>query len=854
MAHFFSSFELKISNFRLVRVKLNLHPVISMSAKYVDVVFPLSLNQAFTYAIPPEMQGGVGIGCRVVAPFGPRKMTGLVTALSKQTHLERVKPIQDVLDVEPLVSKEILSLAQWLADYYLASVGEAIKAAIPAGLLQVSKQVVEIANDWAELEAINIARSAPRQAEILRLLLQNGRSSIQNLRKRLGVSSLTSSLSLLQQRGMIRVRHVFPNARVKPRVEKYVELVPETRTSEARVRDLAKTAPAQAACLAFLLERRTQVAQRDLMQQTGASLQTLKALSRKNWIRISEEVISRDYYGAIDIEPPPDLVLTSEQQRALQRITAPLDARRFETFLLFGVTGSGKTQVYIEAIKRTLAHGQDAIVLVPEISLTPQTVQRFRAHFEDQVAVLHSAMSDGERLDSWRRLQEGKARVAIGARSAVFAPVRNLGLVVVDEEHETTYKQSDAAPRYHARDVAVVRAKFANAVVVLGSATPAAESFYNACNNKYALLELKRRVSDVALPTVHILDMQKERRMSGSRREPVFSRLLARKIEEKVVLQEQIILLLNRRGFSSFIKCRECDFIEECKHCNITLTYHLQGRRLRCHYCGSNKRAPEMCPNCLSPDIIFRGLGTQQVEEELELRFPQARSVRMDLDTTGKKWSHNRILKDFGDGKYDILLGTQMVAKGLDFRKVTLVGVINADIGMMFPDFRAAERTFQLLTQVAGRAGRKDLAGEVIIQTYMPDSFCLSCAQRHDFHKFYNAEILERRELNYPPFSRIVCVHFKGEEEPRVRLAADSFARKLETLQGRFLVLGPSPSPISKIQDLYRYQIFIKADRNLDPGGKESRQVVEQTAEWFRKEFKSAGVRMTVDVDPASML
>ncbi|RMF69981.1 MAG: primosomal protein N' [Calditrichaeota bacterium] len=621
----------------------------------------------------------------------------------------------------------------------------------------------------------------------------------------------------------------------------------------AHLEELRRKAPRQAAYLAYLKVAHKPVPRLQLLRQTGGSLKSLAGLIEKGLVEVVERTVLRDYYGTDEVAEPQPVQLTAQQSDSVGQIRSRIREHKFEAFLLFGVTGSGKTQIYIEAIHEVLAQGRSAIVLVPEISLTPQTVRRFRAHFRERVAVLHSAMSQGERYDSWRLLREGKASVAIGPRSAVFAPVQNLGLIVVDEEHEASYKQADS-PRYHARDLAVVRAKMAQAVVVLGSATPSAESFHNARTGKYRLLQLDKRVYDAPLPQVELVDMVKERRLSGTREELVFSRVLRQKIRDRLEKKQQIILLLNRRGFSSFIKCKDCGYIAECENCNITLTYHRHRHRLRCHYCGYTRPAPECCPECSGADIVFRGFGTQKVEEELAAQFPGARVVRMDLDTTSQKRSHDRILRDFGRRRYDILLGTQMVAKGLDFERVTLVGVINADIGLLLPDFRSSERTFQLLTQVAGRAGRRDLPGEVIIQTYSQDSACLQCARTHDFLRFFAGEIGERRALLYPPFGRLVAIFLRGKNEARVRQAAEQYAALLRKRQNGFLVLGPSPSPIARVQKYHRWQILLKGDKRKDRSGATMRQSVQEADTLFREKFKSRGVQVAIDVDPVSLM
>lgn len=824
---------------------------------FADVVFPLPLEQAFTYKIPDELTPHVKIGSRVIAPFGVRRLTGFVVSFKASCELKEVKDLLDCLDESPVISEELLDLASWIADYYLCSLGEAIKTVLPAVLVRKSRQYVEIISEHAEMHAAEIARSAPRQAQILRYVAQSKRISVDELKRRIGAKSLFMSLKQLERKGLIRTQQMFARRAVKEKTEKYVRLN-SARTSpqafQELLAELERTAPKQAAGLSYVKQQGQEVRKKELLKQAQLSSVSLKALVDKGYVEVFEKTVFRDYYAPEVPDKPPQLQLTGEQKMATEQIAGAIAAGVFKAFLLFGVTGSGKTQVYIEAIHNVLQAGKTAIVLVPEISLTPQTVARFRSHFGDKIAVLHSAMSAGERYDSWQKLQRGDAVVAIGPRSAIFAPVANLGLVVVDEEQEGSYKQTDPVPRYHARDIAVVRAKRNQAVVILGSATPSSESFYNARNGKYQLLQLKKRVTDVAMPAVEIIDMLKERRLSGKREVPVFSRLLVKKMQEKLSRNEQIILLLNRRGFSSFIKCKECGYVAGCEHCNITMTYHLHGRHLRCHYCGSVRKAPDVCPECQGHDIVFTGYGTQKVETELQAQFPDVNVVRMDLDTTNRKWAHDRILRDFARGKYQILLGTQMVAKGLDFNRVTLVGVINADVGLLLPDFRSTERTFQLLTQVAGRAGRRNIAGEVIIQTYTPESFCLRCAQKHDFQRFYSEEILARRELSYPPFGRLISIVFKGENETSVRQAARTYAGLLAGANRGLEILGPVPAPIAKIQNKYRYQILLKSDRRRDAGGKQVRSAVRSAAGQFRDRKRFRGVQIAVDVDPVVII
>lgn len=823
-----------------------------MNKPYAEVIFPLPVNQAFTYHIPADLQQTARVGCRVLAPFGTRRLTGFIVALKDSSDFPETKDILDVLDVEPLFSADTLKLATWISDYYICSLGEALKAAVPAVFLMSSKMMVSVRIPNVEEAAEKIQTSAPRQAQILRFLSRSGRLSLNALKRKIGSKHLYSSVSQLAEHGLVTTDQHLGDARVRPKLQKWVRLL-SNGLHQDRLDTLRKTAPKQAQCLNYLLENGPEINQKDMMQATGISSSSLKSLKKNQLVELFDKEVIREYYDS-EITPPPPLELNPEQEQAYRRVKEVVEAEGYETFLLYGVTGSGKTQVYIDAIHHVLQKGKDAIVLVPEIALTPQTVHRFRSHFREQVQVLHSAMSDGERYDAWRKIKKGQARVVIGPRSAVFAPLKNIGLIVVDEEHETSYKQTDTAPRYHARDVAIMRAKFLNAAVILGSATPSVDSFYNAQIGKFQLLELTRRIDNVPMPEVRILDMAKERRLADKKTDLIFSRALTQKITEKLQNQEQVILLLNRRGFSNFIKCRDCGFIEECENCNITLTYHLRGHVLRCHYCNFTKRAPDVCPKCHCPDIVFKGIGTQRVEEALKLTIPQARVVRMDLDTTSQKHAHDRILRDFDRGKYDILLGTQMIAKGLDFHKVTLVGVINADLGLLIPDFRSFERTFQLLTQVAGRAGRKHLPGEVIIQTYSTNSRCLLCAQDHDFKKFFYGEIAERRELNYPPFGRLVSLLFRGKDEAKVTNAAKTYAEIMKSLSGPFQVLGPTPSPLVRIQNKYRWQLVLKGDRKVDPGGKRLRDAIHKSAALFKERFRKRGVQISIDVDPQMLV
>jgi primosomal protein N' (replication factor Y) len=554
--------------------------------------------------------------------------------------------------------------------------------------------------------------------------------------------------------------------------------------------------------------------------------------------------VYRDPWEGESILPTEHLPPTPEQRRAIEHATRALGQRRFSVILLHGVTGSGKTEVYLQAIDEALKSGRGAIILVPEISLTPQTVEGFKARFAQNVAVLHSRLSLGERLDEWEKLREGRARVVVGARSAIFAPVHNLGLIVVDEEHERTYKQEEA-PRYHARDVAVMRGKIENAIVILGSATPSVESYRNALIGKYRLFRLPRRIEDRPLPTVTIVDMKEEIRRVG--RMTFFSRLLLRAMEDRLEKREQVMLFLNRRGFSPVMICKRCGFVHKCPNCSVALTTHDEGERLLCHLCGFMAEPAVQCPRCHTRGFRFPGLGTQKLELTVSKLFPGCRVARMDSDSMTTKGAHAETLKAFRDGEIQILIGTQMIAKGLHFPNVTLVGVICADTALSFPDFRAAEYTFQLLTQVAGRAGRGEVHGEVIVQTYAPKHPAIMAARSQDYEAFYRQEIPFRKELGYPPFTRFIVVTVRGRSEGAVKWISGYCARTVRELHPPGMeVLGPAPSPIVRTKGYYRWQIIFKGE-----------SVIRMNAvlrEALGKVKPGKGIQIVVDADPISML
>lgn len=841
------------------RVNISYFPFMNdapRSQSFAQVVFPVPVDHAFTYHIPDRFQGDLQPGMRVLAGFGPRKSTGFVVGLSDSADRGELKEVEEVLDPIPLFTPEVLELARWIAQYYLCGWGEVLKAALPSGIHKHSVKVARLTCDDPARVAELLEKRAPRQAQIIRQLAQKSPLPVKELVTRADAGSIDASLARLRQAGFIRYELMLPRPRVGQKFENFVQTAAGCSDESlfALAEQLRKSAPRQAALLDYLCQHAgEEFGRADLAREARVPLDAVAALEVRGILDRRQAAVQRDYYGALEVEPPPVLQLNPSQQEALRVIHEELDRRSFATALIHGVTGSGKTQVYIEAIARVMDEGGAAIVLVPEIALTPQMVRRFRSHFGRLVAVFHSRMSPGERYDSWRATWEGKHRIVIGPRSAIFAPLAGVRLIVVDEEHEPSYKQNDLTPRYHARDVAVMRAKLNQAVVVLGSATPALESYYNARSGKYRLISMPGRIDDIPMPQITFVDMRSEPRIIGSKDPVILSRFLRQKIDEKLARGEQIILFQNRRGFATLFKCSSCGYTAECENCSISLTYHLRGRLLKCHYCGFVRKAPEVCPQCGGLDLAFRGIGTQRIEEELKSLFPGIRSVRMDLDTTRGKHAHDRILTAFGRGEYQILLGTQMVAKGLDFPRVTLVGVVSADSELYFPDFRAGERTFQLLTQVSGRAGRKDRLGEVVIQTFSPDHPSLFFVSSHDYPRFYEAEIREREGLGYPPFSRMTHILFKGEVEAAVQRTAESFARYLRP-GSSYRTLGPAPSPLARIEGLYRYQMLLMSLKESDAGGKRMKEALRRALAEFREHHRTHGVQILIDVDPISIM
>jgi len=800
---------------------------LSDRASLVAVALPLPIHRTFTYRVEGDPPAP---GTRVQVPFRQREWIGWVVGPAEETPESGLKSVLAVLDSEPSVPADLLELARWTADYYVAPLGIVLRSMLPAVLSDVSR-------DYIALSGAPVSGLRPRERRLVdELSSRDGPQRVQTLRKTLGMGSIWPEIRSLQMRGALVHETVAPkDAAVKTR--RVVRLTGELGTLTEREEVFGRAGRQREAY--ELLEASGGAAElAHLTDAEGYSRSVISGLEEKGLVELVDEEEVRDPFAADPPPPPADLVPTERQRVAIDAMVAALD-HESAPFLLQGITGSGKTLVYIELLRAAIARGRTAIVLVPEIALTPQTASRFRSHFGDLVAVLHSGLSHGERYDAWRGLRSGERRIAVGARSALFAPLPDLGVVVVDEEHDGSYKQSDA-PRYQARDLAIVRAKAHGAVCVLGSATPSLESWSNARSGKFVHLSLPDRAGGASLPKVRVIDLREQK--------AILSDDLVEAVRKRLRRREQVILLHNRRGYSSFIQCRECGDVGECANCSISLTYHRVTHRLLCHHCRYEEPAPSRCPRCGSTDLSYRGLGTEQVERVTAEAFPEARIARMDVDTTSGKWAHQRILERVERGEVDILLGTQMIAKGLDFPRVTLVGVVNADVGMHLPDFRACERTFQLLSQVAGRAGRGSLAGEVLIQTSLPDHYAVRAAAAHEYEPFAERELRERQDPMYPPLVRLANVVVSSPEQELAASTAEAGVRWLRRADpAQVEIVGPAPSPIERLHGRWRWHFFLRSP-SAGALGAASRALVER----FR--LPPGDVRLALDRDPVALL
>ncbi len=817
--------------------------------KYVEVAVPLNVRQTYTYRLPAALASEAEPGCRVLVPVRNTIVTGFVVAIHDEPgeglEPSSIKDVEQLVDEAPILTGEILRLTQWVADYYHAAWGECLKAALPAGLAMTSEVVLTITD--AGREVLRVTTGRRTESAIMRALARLGEADggevhVRDLLDDATPARASAIARELDRKGFARIARRAGEARVQPKRRNVVRLVERVGADDG-----GRTTEAQERVLAELNRRGGSAPLSVLLDATGASPSVIRTLERRGRVEVVIEEIRRDPLANASIPVVFDVELTLDQACAVTEISTAIAEGGYKAFLLHGVTGSGKTEVYIRAMRAAFERGQSALMLVPEINLTPVFSRQLSAHFGDAVAILHSNLSDGERLDEWRRIRRGEARIVIGTRSAVFAPLVDLGVVVVDEEHETSYKQ-DVSPRYNGRDTAVVRARGANAVCILGSATPSLESYHNAHVGKYEYVRLPARVGDRPLASVDIVNMCDVFAAAG--RQVTFSPRLLEAIRDTVARREQVMVLLNRRGFSAFLMCRSCGLSIQCPNCDVTLTFHRAQAKLVCHYCNHQQGVPSGCPSCAGAFIHYVGEGTEQIESRLLESLPTARIARLDRDAAQRRGAYDRIIAEFSSGAIDVLVGTQMIAKGHDFPNVTLVGVVSVDAGLAMPDFRAAERTFQLLTQVAGRAGRGASPGLVLIQTSHPQHYAIRFAQQQDYEGFYEREIEFRRAMSYPPFTTLINCLIQDEDLGKARTLAQALATALvRASEGRSLrVLGPAPAPISRIKNRYRWQVLVKARSRPD-----ARDVLDLAL--ARLGDAHAALRaLTVEVDPVNLM
>ena len=802
-----------------------------MIAKVIVDIPSKSVDFTFDYVIPKRLAAFVQVGVRVVVPFGPRTVQGYVMDI--QSHPDQdidetnLKEIKEVQDIQPELTSELIQLSAWMSNYHVTKRISVLEAMLPSAIKAKYQKAFELVKEQEVAESLRVKfnkeghylyKDAQKNNDLAELvqLLNNG-----DIRE---VTLLSQKLKKKTQRAVKIIQGYHPDE-VLAKLEKYIK---------------------QYDLYAYLLDEQQHIVFLKEINDMGFSNSSLDALIKKGYVEKYDAEIDRDPFADRVFEQEVKQKLTIEQQHAFDTVKTTLDGDEARTFLLHGVTGSGKTEIYLQTIEAVLNKGKQAMMLVPEIALTPQMVLRFKRRFGDDVAVLHSGLSTGEKYDEWQKIRDGRARVSVGARSSIFAPFKELGLIIIDEEHESTYKQEDY-PRYHAREIAQWRSQYHNCPIILGSATPCLESFARAEKGVYTLLSLPHRVNQQALPNIDIIDMREE--LSRGNRS-MFSNDLRDAMNARLKKKEQIVLFLNRRGYASFMLCRDCGHVPQCPNCDISLTYHKTTDQLKCHYCGYEETPSNQCPNCESEHIRQMGTGTQRVEELLQQEFPDARIIRMDVDTTSRKGAHEKLQSDFEQGKGDILLGTQMIAKGLDYPNITLVGVLNADTMLNLPDFRASERTYQILTQVAGRAGRHEKEGQVIIQTYNPEHYAIQDVKQNNYLTFYQREMTYRKLGKYPPYYFLINFTISHKEMKKVMEASKHIHHiLLQHLTSKSYVLGPSPAALSRINNEYRFQILVKYKR--EP---ELLTALQYLDDYYHEQYIKDKLSLKIDIDPQVMM
>lgn len=802
-----------------------------MIAKVIVDIPSKSVDFTFDYIIPSRLQSMVQVGMRVIVPFGPRTIQGYVMQVTDKPDdnidIAKLKEIKEIQDIKPELTEELIQLTEWYNNYFVTKRISMLEVMLPSAIKAKYTKVFSIVDVDAVPEELKVKFDKDGQYPYKEAQYNDDLGQIVPLLKQ----GIVSEMTLLSQN-------------VSKKKQRAVSII-EGFDYDSILNSLEKSKK-QYELYAYLLDERHHTVLLKDLEEMGFSKSSIDTLMRKGFVEKYDAIVERDPFETRVFEQDQKQQLTYDQQEAYKSILESIHAHRQRTYLLHGVTGSGKTEVYLQTIEEVLKLGRQAMMLVPEIALTPQMVLRFKRRFGDEVAVLHSGLSKGERYDEWQKIRDGKASVSVGARSSVFAPFKNLGMIIIDEEHESSYKQEDY-PRYQARDIAQWRSQYHQCPLILGSATPSLETYARAEKGVYELLSLPNRVNQQALPEIEIVDMRTEL-SSGNR--SMFSEQLRKAIQQRLDKKEQIVLFLNRRGYASFMLCRDCGHVPQCPNCDISLTYHKSTDQLKCHYCGHQEVPPNKCPNCESEHIRQVGTGTQRVEELLQEAFQEARIIRMDVDTTSRKGAHEKLLDDFGAGKGDILLGTQMIAKGLDFPNITLVGVLNADTMLNLPDFRASERTYQLLTQVSGRAGRHEKEGEVIIQTYNPEHYAIKDVQANDYTAFFNKEMNYRKMGKYPPYFFLINFTIAHKEMKKVMEASKHIHKiLLQHLTDKALVLGPSPAALSRINNEYRFQILVKY--KSEPALHEALKYLD---DYYHDQYLKEKLSLKIDINPQMMM
>lgn len=808
---------------------------------FIDVILPLPLHEVYTYSIPEEMQANVKIGSRVIVQFGAKKLyTAIVFRIYEAEPKEGIKEVSILLDEDPTVTQNQLNLWQWVASYYMCTLGDVYKAALPSALKIESETYVVRNPDYESNESFT-----PNELKIFHALSDTSATRIQEIEKKSSIRSVISTVKSLVDKGAAFISEDVTRDYKAKRITAIRLAKSFTEEEIDNVFNSIKKLKKQEKLLLAYFDLKSDkelVLKNELLKKADVTNSVLDSLVRKEILEIYQHEVNRIDYGSANLETANKL--NSHQQKAYEEINASFQQK--DVTLLFGVTSSGKTEIYIQLIKDCIAKGKQALYLLPEIALTTQITERLKAIFGNKLAVYHSKFNENERAEVWTNLLQNKeTQVVLGARSAIFLPFTNLGLVIVDEEHESSYKQQDPAPRYNARNLSMILANMYQAKTLLGTATPSIESYYNALNGRYGLVRLTQRHEDIPLPEIQVVNVKELRRTK--RMKSILSPPLIQEMDAALTRKEQIILFQNRRGFSSMLECKTCSWTPHCLHCDVSLTYHKGQNLLICHYCGATYSVPTLCPECDTPTIETVGYGTERIEEEVSEQFPQTKTLRMDLDTTRGKRAYERIITDFAAHKASILIGTQMVSKGLDFDNVSVVGILNADNMLNYPDFRAHERAFQMIMQVSGRAGRKNKRGLVALQTSHPGSPVIQAAVSNDYQSFYELQLEERQLFRYPPFFRLIAIYVRGKNEMVVDIASRKFSEALRSSFGE-RVLGPSKPPVARVQTLHIRKILLKIEHQASINDVRTAIKHHQQVIFTQSDFKSLLVHF--DVDP----